>query len=299
MRSLKGKTIILGVTGSVAAIKSAQLARLLKKEGATVRAVLTESGRQMLSKQQRSKLEKETGKPLQSQLFTNNVKKHVEREAQRKARGLHVDLAEKADLLLIAPATANTIANLSHGKTQDEHGNADLLHTIHLGMEPYKLAIAPAMHQQMWKHPATRKNLKILEKRGAKIIRPVSGKLASGDIGEGRMQEPKEIVRAVKKQLTIQESLKGKKILVNAGPTRVFIDEVRFISNPFSGALGHEIAKEAAKRGAEVVLLQGKSGKHVPPELEDLNVKCEYFDEPLETRRGVPSLMELMKKHVG
>ncbi len=289
-KPLGGRIVVLGVTGSVAAMKSPEIALRLRQEGADVHVVMTESARKLAPLALRVALRVASGNKVRSEMFDAGTKLSGLKRL-RTRRGTHIDLAERADLLLIAPATANTIANLAHGKTQGEAGEGDLLHTLHLGVLPHKVLVAPAMHTKMWLHPATRENVETIKRRGAVVVPPVKGKLASGDVGEGRMQEPEEIVEQAKQVLAYNESLAGKKVLVNAGPSRVYIDDVRYISNPFGGKLGQAIAAEAAKRGARVTLLQGRGGDKVPVELEGLGVGYEYFETPEE-------LIRLMERHV-
>ncbi len=237
---LKGKKILLGITGSIAAYKSAFLLRLLVKEGAEVQVVITPAGKQFITPVTLAAL---SGKPVLSEFFEN-------------ADGTwhsHVDLGLWADLLLVAPASASTMGKMANAVCDN------LLITTYLSAK-CPVMIAPAMDLDMYRHPANQKNIGILRDFGATIIEPASGELASGLSGKGRLQEPEEILMRVKELFNHPEkkkSLAGKKLLVTAGPTYENIDPVRFIGNYSSGKMGFAIAAELAQRGAEVVLVTG------------------------------------------
>ena len=235
--SLKGKHIVLGITGSIAAYKAASLARLLIRKGAEVQIVITPSGKEFITPVTLSAL---TGKPVVSEFFTaNDGTWHS-----------HVDLGLWADLMLIAPATAATIGKMAHGIADN------MLITTYMSMKA-PVFVAPAMDLDMFAHPSTAKNLDILRSYGNHIIEPTSGELASHLIGKGRMEDPENILKAVEDFFQNQESLSKKKILITAGPTYEKLDPVRFIGNYSSGKMGFALAEECAMRGAEVVLIAG------------------------------------------
>lgn len=234
---MQGKHIILGITGSIAAYKAAALVRLLVKEGAEVKVVMTGLAKQFITP-----------------LTMATVSKHpVMVEFYNPENGdwhSHVDMGLWADLYLIAPATANTIGKMAHGIADN------LLLTTYLSAK-CPVMVAPAMDLDMYRHPATRHNLDILRGYGNIIVEPEEGELASGLVGKGRMAEPEEIVRFVRDYFESQAELSGKKVLVTAGPTYEKIDPVRFIGNYSSGKMGFALAEELAARGAEVVLVAG------------------------------------------
>jgi len=231
------KIIILGITGGIAAVKAPELVRLLTKKGFKVECVLTRSARNFV------KLKGYTD------LFEPDfdARKIIK---QRKVE--HIELADKADLILIAPATANLLAKLAHGMADD------YLTTLVLATKA-PVMLCPAMNVNMWQHPAVKENLAKVKQLGYEVINPVSGMLACGYEGLGRLEELEKIVKTVVERLKIKDSLKGKKILVTAGPTREPIDAVRFITNASSGKMGTAIAEAAKKRGAEVRLLMGQT----------------------------------------
>ena len=244
---LEGKKIILGITGSIAAYKSATLIRLLIKEGAAVKVVMTPLAKEFITPVTLATLSRNT---VLSDFFSYD-------DGQWNS---HVDLGIWADLMVVAPASANTMAKMAYGICDN------LLLTTYLSLR-CPVMIAPAMDLDMFSHAATLKNIEILIDRGNIIIEPSSGELASGLSGKGRMEEPENIVRKVISLFSTSEtetggvdsfmSLKGKKILVTAGPTHESIDPVRYISNHSSGKMGFSVAQELADRGAEVVLVTG------------------------------------------
>ena len=234
---LKGKHIILGVTGSIAAYKAATLTRLLVKEGANVKVVMTPLAKEFITPLTMATLSKS---PIMVD-FCN---------PENGDWNSHVDLGLWADLYLIAPASANTIGKMAGGIADN------LLLTTYLSAK-CPVMVAPAMDLDMYKHPATQRNLKVLQSFGNIIIEPESGELASGLIGKGRMEEPERIVAFIADYFARQEDFKGKKVVVTAGPTYEKIDPVRFIGNYSSGKMGLAIAEEFAGRGAEVVLVCG------------------------------------------
>lgn len=234
---LKGKHIILGVTGSIAAYKGATLTRLLVKEGASVKVVMTPLAKEFITPLTMATLSKS---PIMVDFYN----------PENGDWNSHVDLGLWADLYLIAPASANTIGKMAGGIADN------LLLTTYLSAK-CPVMVAPAMDLDMYKHPATQRNLKVLQSFGNIIIEPESGELASGLIGKGRMEEPERIVAFITDYFARQADFKGKKVVVTAGPTYEKIDPVRFIGNYSSGKMGLAIAEEFAGRGAEVVLVCG------------------------------------------
>ena len=234
---LKGKHIILGVTGSIAAYKAATLTRLLVKEGASVKVVMTPLAKEFITPLTMATLSKS---PIMVDFYN----------PENGDWNSHVDLGLWADLYLIAPASANTIGKMAGGIADN------LLLTTYLSAK-CPVMVAPAMDLDMYKHPATQRNLKVLQSFGNIIIEPESGELASGLIGKGRMEEPERIVAFIADYFARQADFKGKKVVVTAGPTYEKIDPVRFIGNYSSGKMGLAIAEELAGRGAEVVLVCG------------------------------------------
>ncbi|MFR5658845.1 MAG: bifunctional phosphopantothenoylcysteine decarboxylase/phosphopantothenate--cysteine ligase CoaBC [Butyricimonas faecihominis] len=234
---LKGKHIILGVTGSIAAYKAATLTRLLVKEGASVKVVMTPLAKEFITPLTMATLSKS---PIMVDFYN----------PENGDWNSHVDLGLWADLYLIAPASANTIGKMAGGIADN------LLLTTYLSAK-CPVMVAPAMDLDMYKHPATQRNLKVLQSFGNIIIEPESGELASGLIGKGRMEEPERIVAFITDYFARQADFKGKKVVVTAGPTYEKIDPVRFIGNYSSGKMGLAIAEEFAGRGAEVVLVCG------------------------------------------
>lgn len=235
--TLKGKHIVLGITGSIAAYKAASLARLIIKEGAEVQIVITPAGKEFITPVTLSAL---TNKPVVSEFFTaNDGTWHS-----------HVDLGMWADLMVIAPATAATMGKMANGIADN------MLITTYLSMKA-PVMIAPAMDLDMFAHPSTARNMDLLRSYGNIIIEPAAGELASHLIGKGRMEEPEKILEHIKDFFTKQESLSKKKILITAGPTYEKLDPVRFIGNYSSGKMGFALAEECARRGAEVILVAG------------------------------------------
>ena len=232
---LKGKHIILGVTGSIAAYKAATLTRLLVKEGASVKVVMTPLAKEFITPLTMATLSKS---PIMVDFYN----------PENGDWNSHVDLGLWADLYLIAPASANTIGKMAGGIADN------LLLTTYLSA---KCPVMVATEMDMYKHPATQRNLKVLQSFGNIIIEPESGELASGLIGKGRMEEPERIVAFITDYFARQADFKGKKVVVTAGPTYEKIDPVRFIGNYSSGKMGLAIAEELAGRGAEVVLVCG------------------------------------------
>ena len=234
---LKGKHIILGICGGIAAYKSAYLLRLLIKAGVEVQVVITPAGKEFITPVTLSAL---SGKPVISEFFTANT----------GSWNSHVDLGLWIDAMVIAPATASTIGKMANGIADN------MLVTTYLSAKA-PVFIAPAMDLDMFAHPSTQRNLQLLRQYGNHIIEPASGELASHLVGKGRMEEPENIVKVLEEYFAISQSLAGKRIMVTAGPTYEKIDPVRFIGNYSSGKMGYAIAEECASRGAEVVIVSG------------------------------------------
>ena len=251
---LNGKHIILGITGSIAAYKAAMLCRLLVKEGAEVRVIMTPLAKQFITPLTMATLSKH---PILVEFFN----------PENGEWNSHVSLGEWADLMLIAPATANTIAKMTTGIADN------LLMTTYLSARA-KVAVAPAMDLDMYAHITTQQNLRTLAERGVAIIEPESGELASGLVGKGRMAEPEEIVEQVKLLLSDKKkaTLAGKRYIVTAGATIEAIDPVRFITNHSSGKMGYAIAGELASRGAEVTLITGRTALPTPKGVKRVDV---------------------------
>ncbi|WP_347841206.1 bifunctional phosphopantothenoylcysteine decarboxylase/phosphopantothenate--cysteine ligase CoaBC [uncultured Draconibacterium sp.] len=234
---LKGKNIILGITGSIAAYKAAMLLRLFIKEGAEVQVVITPAGKEFITPVTLSAL---SNKPVVSEFFGAND----------GTWNSHVDLGLWADVMVIAPATASTMGKMAKGIADN------MLITTYLSAK-CPVMLAPAMDLDMFAHPSTQRNIGILKEYGNIIVEPGEGELASGLEGKGRMEEPEKILEAVVQQLQVKKKLLNKSFLVTAGPTYEKIDPVRFIGNYSSGKMGYAIAEELAEQGAEVTLISG------------------------------------------
>lgn len=234
---LKGKTILLGVTGSIAAYKIAYLASALVKSGAKVHVLMTKNATNFINP---ITFETLTGNKCLIDTFDRNFQFSVE----------HVSLAKEADVFLVAPASANVIGKLAHGIADD------MLTTTFMACTCPKI-ISPAMNTRMYENPITQDNLEILEHYGMEVIRPASGYLACGDTGAGKMPEPETLFEYILRTVGYPKDMVGKKVLITAGPTREAIDPVRYITNHSTGKMGYAIAKAAAYRGAEVTLVTG------------------------------------------
>ncbi len=234
---LKGKHIILGISGGIAAYKSVYLLRLLIKAGCEVQVVITPNGKEFITPVTLSAL---SGKPVVSEFFSANTGEWHS----------HVDLGLWADAMVIAPATASTIAKMANGVADN------MLITTYLSAKA-PVFVAPAMDLDMMAHPSTERNINLLRSYGNHIIEAASGELASHLTGKGRMQEPEVIVAELEKFFSAQQDLAGKKVMITAGPTHELIDPVRFIGNYSTGKMGYALAEEAANRGADVLLISG------------------------------------------
>ena len=242
--TLEGKTILLGVTGSIAAYKIAYLASALKKRRADVHVLMTKNATNFINP---ITFESLTGNKCLVDTFDRNFQFQVE----------HVSIAKKADVVMIAPASANVIGKLAHGIADD------MLTTTIMACKCKKF-ISPAMNTNMFENPVVQDNLKILEHYGYEVIAPASGYLACGDTGAGKMPEPETLLAYIEREAACEKDLKGKKILVTAGPTQEAIDPVRYITNHSSGKMGYAIAKAAMLRGADVTLVSGRTAIEPP-----------------------------------
>ena len=252
-RPLEGRHILLGITGSIAAYKAAALCRLLKREGAEVQVVMTALAKQFITPLTMATLSR---RPILVEFF----------DPENGQWNSHVSLGEWADLMLIAPATANTLAKMTAGVADN------LLLTTYLSAR-CPVMVAPAMDLDMYAHYTTQRNLKELAEHGVGIVEPGSGELASGLEGKGRMAEPEEIVEQLKQHFTEKKkSLAGKHFVVTAGATIEPIDPVRFLSNHSSGKMGYAIAEELARRGARVTRVSGRTALPVPQGVERVDV---------------------------
>ena len=251
MCSLSNKRIIVGVTGGIAAYKSAEIVRRLQDRGADVRVVMTPGAEEFI-------------RPLTMQALSG-YPVHCGLLDEKAEAGMgHIELARWADLLLIAPATADFIATMVHGRADN------LLAAIYLAT-PALVAVAPAMNQGMWRHPASLDNAEKLNQRGVTIIGPDSGIQACGDTGPGRMEQPDTIINQAS-DMFISKSLQGKKVVITAGPTREALDPVRYISNHSSGKMGYALATAALDAGANVVLISGPVNLSIPERCQYLSV---------------------------
>ena len=252
MQTLTNKRILLGVSGSIAAYKSAELVRLLRAAGAEVQVVLTRGGAEFIT-------------PLTLQALSGRPVHHRHLDPETEAAMGHIELARWADAILVAPASADFLARLAQGRADD------LLASICLASE-IPLAVAPAMNRRMWSQPATRANVELLRRRGVRVFGPASGEQACGEVGEGRMLEPAELVACLG-GLFESGVLQGLQVLVSAGPTREPIDPVRFLSNRSSGRMGYALARAAVEAGAAVTLVSGPVALAPPQRLRLVQVE--------------------------
>ena len=249
---LKGKTVVLGVTGSIAAYKIANLASMLSKLHADIHVLMTQNATNFINP---ITFETLTGNKCLIDTFDRNFQFNVE----------HVSLAKKADVVLIAPASANVIGKLANGIADD------MLTTTVMACKCKKI-ISPAMNTNMFENPILQDNLKTLEHYGYEVIQPASGYLACGDTGAGKMPEPETLLSYILREIAKEKDLEGKKVLVTAGPTQEAIDPVRYITNHSSGKMGYALAKAAMLRGAEVTLVSGPCSITPPPFVKVVSV---------------------------
>jgi len=242
---LKGKTVLLGVTGGIAAYKAAMLASALVKQHANVEVIMTAHATEFITP---LTFEQLTGNRTVVDTFDRNFPHQVE----------HIALADKADLVMIAPATANVCAKLAHGIADD------MLTTTVLACTCPKL-VAPAMNTNMFENPVTQDNLDTLRRYGWEVIAPASGRLACGAVGAGKLPEPEDLLQYILRAIALPHDLAGKTVLVTAGPTQESLDPVRYISNHSSGKMGYALAKMAMLRGAKVTLVSGPTALQPPP----------------------------------
>ncbi len=245
---LQGKTVLLGVTGGIAAYKAAALASALVKQHCCVEVIMTAHATEFITP---LTFEELTGNRTMVDTFDRNFVHQVE----------HVSLARRTDLVLVAPATANVCAKLAHGLADD------MLTTTVLACKCPKL-IAPAMNTNMLENPVTQDNLDILRRYGWEVIQPASGRLACGDVGAGKLPEPEQLLQHVLRRLALPHDLEGKRVLVTAGPTREALDPVRYLTNHSTGKMGYALARMAMLRGAEVTLISGPTAIDPPPFVE-------------------------------
>lgn len=249
---LKNKTVLLGVTGGIAAYKAAALASVLVKLHANVEVVMTENATKFITP---LTFEQLTGRRTMVDTFDRNFSHQVE----------HISLAERTDLVIVAPATANVCAKLAHGLADD------MLTTTILACKCPKL-IAPAMNTNMYENPVTQDNLTTLRHYGWDVIEPASGRLACGAVGKGKMPEPEDLVQHILRYIGAEHDLTGKKVLITAGPTQEALDPVRYLTNHSTGKMGYAIAKMAMLRGAEVTLVSGPTSITPPLFVDVVNV---------------------------
>ncbi|MEX3071972.1 bifunctional phosphopantothenoylcysteine decarboxylase/phosphopantothenate--cysteine ligase CoaBC [Vibrio alginolyticus] len=263
MQSLAGKKILLGISGGIAAYKCAELTRRLIERGAQVQVVMTKAAKEFITP---LTMQAVSGRPVSDSLL----------DPAAEASMGHIELAKWADLVLLAPATADLIARMSAGM-----GN-DLLTTLVLATDS-PVAVSPAMNQQMYRNVATQENIATLERRGMQIWGPAAGEQACGDVGPGRMLEPMQLVHLCE-QFFQPKVLEGKSVLITAGPTRESIDPVRYISNHSSGKMGYALANAAAKMGAKVTLVSGPVSLSTPAGVERINVSSaqEMYDAVMD-----------------
>jgi phosphopantothenoylcysteine decarboxylase/phosphopantothenate--cysteine ligase len=261
--------ITLGVSGGVAAYKSAELVRRLQQEGHTIQVVMTRAARDFITPLTFAAL---SGQKVITDLFTGEA----DAEANLESAIEHIAVAQRTDLLLVAPATADTLAKFARGLAND------FLSTLYLAsIAP--VVVAPAMNVNMWQHPATQENLMTLRARGVHIVEPGEGYLACGMTGPGRLAEQEEIVRAVQQVVQARHDMSAETVLVTAGPTCEDIDPVRYLTNRSSGKMGYAIAEAAAARGAQVVLVTGPTALETPQGVERVDVRS--TDEMLHAVR--------------
>ena len=269
MNNIANKKILLVICGGISAYKSLEVIRLLKKQGATVKSILTKSAKEFVTPLSVTSLSQEK---VYDDLFSHENESEMD----------HISLSRWSDLILVAPATANTISKLSTGASDD------LASTVILASDK-KIFLAPAMNVRMWEHQSTKQNIKKLKEFGYKLIGPEIGDMACGEYGEGKMSEPSVIINSLEKYFSIFSKTKDKKLkaLVTAGPTKEYIDPVRFITNKSSGKQGYEIAKSLIKKGFETTLVSGPTKLNPEPGINLIKVETaeEMFNE---TKNNLP-----------
>ena len=262
---LQGKTVVLGVTGGIAAYKMPNLASALVKLGCNVQVLMTQNATQFITA---VTFETLTGNKALVDTFDRNFSFQVE----------HIAVADQADLVMIAPATANVIAKLAHGLADD------MLTTTVLACNCPKIVV-PAMNTKMYENPVTQDNLKILRHYGWEVVEPASGYLACGAVGKGKMPEPEVLLQVILHDLAHEKDMAGKKVLVTAGPTQEALDPVRYLTNHSSGKMGYAIAQAAARRGAQVTLVSGPVALKRLPYVETVDVvSAQEMFEAVTTR---------------
>lgn len=275
MKLLKGKTVILGVTGSIAAFKAASLASMLVKQGAEVHVIMTQNAMNFIHP---ITFESLTGTKCLTDTFDRNFEFQVE----------HVSLAKKADLLIVAPASADVIGKMANGIADD------MLTTTALACTACPILVAPAMNTRMFENPIVQDNMRKLESYGMKVIQPAVGYLACGDTGAGKMPEPSFLLECILHEIAMEKDMKGRKILVTAGPTREAMDPVRYLSNHSTGKMGYAVAKVAAMRGAEVTLVSGPVELETPVGVKRVDVTTAR--EMFEAVRGLAPEQDIIVK---
>lgn len=271
---LKGKTAVLGVTGSIAAYKIANLASMLVKQGCDVHVIMTENAVHFINP---ITFETLTGNKCMVETFDRNFQFNV----------AHISLAKRADVMMVAPASANIIGKMAHGIADD------MLSTVALACKK-PIIVAPAMNTQMFENPIVQDNIEILKRYGIRVIEPASGRLACGDTGAGKMPDETVLMEYIMREIACEKDMAGKKILVTAGPTREAVDPVRFISNHSTGKMGYAIAKMAMLRGAEVTLVTGPVSIAPPPFVKVVNVTS--AEEMYEAVTGVSEEQDIIIK---
>jgi len=265
MNNIENKKILLIICGGISAYKSLEIIRLLKKQGATVKSILTKSAKEFVTPLSVASLSKEK---VYDDLFSHENESEMD----------HISLSRWSDLILVAPATANTISKLSTGSSDN------LASTVILASDK-KIFLVPAMNVRMWEHPSTKENLQKLKNFGYQIIGPEIGDMACGEYGQGKMTEPQEIINNIEQYFFSSKKHKKFKALVTAGPTHEYIDPVRFISNRSSGKQGYEIVKSLVKNGFETTLISGPTNLDPIPGINQINVNSsdEMFNAVLNS----------------
>ena len=256
-KTIKTAKIVLGVSAGIAVYKAVEILRLLVKEGADVRVVMSANASKFVT-------------PLTFEALSGNPVYHSLFDSHNSAQMEHIRVAENADLLVVAPATASMLGKMAHGLADDALSN------LHLAFKGSVL-VAPAMNDGMWEHPAVKKNIDILRSRGVDFVDPAFGELACGVTGPGRLAEPSAILDKVRSYFNQRDDLNGIRFLITAGPTHEPLDPVRYLSNPSSGKMGYAVAEQAKARGAKVVLISGPTYLKAPP---GVDIKtCKRADE--------------------